>query len=206
METGCGQSPTDADRLVAAAHSDLSSSEVTVYRFAEPVAPSIAARLAARPIELSEILERARRLRAGASALLVESAGGVLTPYGSGLTSASLIERIASEFDLDVILVSANRLGTISQTALALSHLTRTRCRVLGVVLVDVSADRSPDHPYNAAEIHTLTQARILGTLRHCPNGDPDRIADALAADVDLRPLLGGALSAGTLSGGALSD
>ena len=198
VETGCLQIPTDGDRLVAAAEGKLPPSDVTLYRFPDPLAPSIAARLAGEPIDLLRILDHARRLLASTAspALLVESAGGVLTPYGYGLTSASLIQSIASEFGFDVLLVSANRLGTISQTALALDHLSRAGCRVAGVVLVNVSAAPSPDQPYNAAEIHALTRARILGTLRYCPDGDPDRIADALAADVDLRPLLGGALSA----------
>jgi dethiobiotin synthase len=197
VETGCAHPPTDADRLAAAANlrPGPPPSEVSLYRFLDPLAPSVAARLAAQPIELPLILDRTRRLLAAGAALLVESAGGALTPYGPGLTSASLVERIASDFGFDVLLISANRLGTISQTALALDHLSRIGCRVAGVVLVDVSADPSPDQPHNAAEIHALTPVPILGTLHHCPGSDPDHLADALATDVDLSPLLGGALS-----------
>jgi len=197
VETGYDDAgPTDAARLAtAAALPDLGPSAVTVYRFPQPVAPSIAARLAHRPIELDAITERARELLRAQNRLLVETAGGVLTPYGPGLTSASLVEHLVDIFAFDVLLVSATRLGTINQTALALDHLRHTRCRVLGVVLVDVDGHDTPDKPWNAAEISALSGASIVGTLRHCPSTDPDHLADAVAADLDLRPLFGGALS-----------
>src|SRR6185369_4812142 len=113
---------------------------------------------------------------------LVETAGGVLTPYSPSLTAASLAELL----DLDVLLVAANRLGTINHTALALAEIARRRLRLLGLVLVDVTpAAGQPDRPFNAAEIQASTGVRALGTLRHLgadggAHADPDRLADAL--------------------------
>lgn len=197
VETGCTSSPSDVDRLVqATADPHFSSAQAGTYRFPEPTAPSVAARLAGQAIDLDHIVRRAGDIIAGGAGahLLVETAGGLLTPYGAAFTSSTLAEALLDHFDFDVLLVSANRLGTINQTALAIDHLARTRCRVAGVVLVDVHAEHTPDQPYNAAEIQGLTGARILGTLRHCPPS-PDDIADAVAVDLDLRPVLGGILA-----------
>lgn len=195
VETGCTSSPTDVDRLVEAAGTTATSPErAGLYRFDEPIAPSVAARLAGRPIDLDVIHRRARELALRGAGLLVETAGGLLTPYGPSVTSVTFAQTFFEHFGCDTLLVAANRLGTISQTALAVSQLARARCRLAGVVLVDVQPERTPDHPYNAEEIHALTGARILGTLRHCAMPSPDAIADAVAADLDLRPLLGGAL------------
>jgi dethiobiotin synthetase len=196
VETGCASTPTDVARLVeAAADSGVTAETAGTYRFDAPVAPSVAARLAGRIIDPGLILRRARELMVPGGQLLVETAGGLLTPYGPSFTSTSVAELLFDHFAFDVLLVTANRLGTINQTALAVSYLAGTRCRLAGVVLVDVSAEHTPDHPFNGAEIHALTGARILGTLRHCAPPTADAVADALAADVDLRPILGGALA-----------
>ena len=195
VETGCTSSPTDVDRLVHAAADPLHpAAQAGTYQFEEPIAPSIAARRTGQRIDLDVVIRRATELVAAGASPLVETAGGVLTPYGPRLTSSSLVETLVEHFAFDVLLVTANRLGTINQTALALAHLAGTRCRAAGVVLVDVDGVSTPDRPFNADEIQAMTGARILGTLRHCATASPDAIADAVAADIDLRSVLDGAL------------
>jgi dethiobiotin synthetase len=198
VESGCGPDPSDVDRLVEAAAPGprFGARDAGIYRFEEPIAPSIAARHTGQTIELDIIVQRARSILSEATALVVETAGGVLTPYGPGLNSTALVEALSDHFAFDVLLVGANRLGTINQTALALAHLARAHCRIAGVVLVDVHPDAAPDRPFNADEIRSVTGAAILGTLRYCDSPSPDVIADAVASDVDLRPLFGGALVA----------
>lgn len=193
VETGCDPAAQDATRLCAAAPlSDLAPTDVCPLRFTPPVAPSVAARLAGRPIEEHALRQHASLLIRRGDALLVESAGGLLTPYAPGLTSVSL----ADLFDIDVLLVSANRLGTINHTALALAELARRRVRLAGLVLVNVNGISSPDQPHNAAEIAALSGVAALGTLRYSATTDPDSLADALLEDVNLAGLFGGALLA----------
>jgi dethiobiotin synthetase len=192
VETGCAPAADDARRLCeAAALPGLNPSEVCAYPFTPALAPSVASRLAGIPISPQRLLERARDLAARGDALLVESAGGLLTPYGQGLTSAGL----ADLFDIDVLLVAANRLGTINHVALTLGEIRRRRLSFAGLILSDVSTVIAPDRVFNASEITAETGTTPLGTLRHCPIDDPDRLADAAAADLDLTGLLHGALS-----------
>lgn len=192
VETGCAPTPADAVRLLeATGRRDLTIADVCPYPLPVPVAPSVAARAAGLSLTASDLLARANALASSADALLIESAGGLLSPYGSGLTSLSLANLFAS----DVLLVSANRLGTINHTALALAELRRTRVHLAGVILVDVTEEATPDRPHNAAEIHALTGTAPLGTLRFCPSPTPSTLAAALAADVDLSPIFGGALA-----------
>lgn len=196
VETGCSSPPTDAERLArAAALPEFAADDAGLYRFPAPLAPSIAARLAASPIDVHRIIDRAKVLTSIADAILFESAGGVLTPYGPEITSASLGAALCAHFAMDTLLVSADRLGTINQTALAVEQLRRSGSPLAGIILVRVSATATPDQPYNAQEIRELTGANVLGTLRHCPSLDPDDLADALAEDVDLGSILGGRLA-----------
>lgn len=217
-ETGCAPEAADARDLLRAAtfcdcstafaagpptHGDLSrlraltAEDVCPYRFAEPIAPSAAARAAGTVIDPGRLRENARRLGALGDALLVEGAGGVLTPYilaphGDSFTGASLAEHL----DLDVLLVAANRLGTINHTALAVAELRRRGLDLRGIVLVDVTPEAGPDRPHNAAEIEGLTGVKPLGVLGYTSSPTPLTLAARVAADLDLRPLYEGRLSA----------
>jgi dethiobiotin synthetase len=209
-ETGCAPEPADARDLLtaatfcecniasppAAAHSDLSplrrlrTADVCPYQFSEPVAPSVAARAAGVVIEPARIRAAADQLAALGEALLVEGAGGVLSPYGPAFPGVSLAEQLG----LDVLLVAANRLGTINHTALAVAELRRRGLTLRGIVLVDVTADGGPDRAYNAAEIADLTGVTPLGVLAHTPTPSPLTLAARVAADLDLRGLFAGRL------------
>ncbi|MES1204301.1 MAG: dethiobiotin synthase [Pseudomonadota bacterium] len=192
VETGWHPGATDARRLLEAATlTDLTLEDVCPHPFAPPVAPSVAARLAGQSLSAAAILRHGRELASRADGLLVECAGGLLTPYAPGLTSASLAELFA----MDVLVVSANRLGTVNHTALTVAEARRRRLRLAGAALVQVSRVPEPDHASNAAEIHALTGVALLGTLGHCPTQDPDALADAVARDLDLTTILDGALA-----------
>jgi len=211
-ETGCAPEAADARALLDAAtlcdcdsegpsgprgHGDLlrlrrlTTNDICPYRFADPVAPSAAARAAGVSIDANLVRATAARLATFGDALLVEGAGGVLTPYGPAFTGASLAELL----DLDVLLVAANRLGTINHTALAVSELRHRGLNLRGVVLVDVTSEGGPDRARNAAEIAGLTGVTPLGVLRHTPAADPRALASRISADIDLRPLFDGRLA-----------
>jgi dethiobiotin synthetase len=215
VETGCAPDPADAQGLLEAAtccdcgrraapmvpaHGDLSRlrtlsrADICPYRFPEPIAPSAAARAAGTTIEPAVLARTAARLASLGDALLVEGAGGVLSPYGPRLSGASLAELLA----LDVLLVAANRLGTINHTALAVAELRRRGLVLRGIVLVNVTSEGGPDRADNAAEIEASTGIAPLGILRHTPVPTAQALAEHAAADLDLRPLFGGRLAAQT--------
>ncbi|QIX60412.1 dethiobiotin synthase [Hymenobacter sp. BT18] len=62
--------------------------------------------------------------------LLVEGAGGLLVPLAPGFLIADLI----GQFDLDVVVVSRNYLGSINHTLLTLEALQTRGLRVRGLV------------------------------------------------------------------------
>jgi dethiobiotin synthetase len=188
VETGCdGNLPGDAAHLLEAASlPGLTLEEVCPYAFAAPVAPSIAARLETRSIDVEDVIRRAAGLSRRGDALLVETAGGLLSPWAPGFTAADLAARLG----LPVLIVAANRLGVINHAALVAAECRRRQLPCIGFVLVNVAATPTPDAPYNASEIAAHTGMPVLGTLRHLPDLQTDMIAKQVATDLDLSVLL----------------
>jgi dethiobiotin synthetase len=191
VETGCVPYAQDALKLcTAAALPDIQPDDIAPYRFPQPVAPSVAARLAGIAISPQLLRSHALALRARGDGILVESAGGLLTPYAPGMTSSSL----STLFDIAILLVAPNRVGAINQAALAIAEIQRRQLPFAGLVLVQVAPPSPLHEAHNVAEIAALTGIIPLGTLRHCP-GEPEELATAVAADIALGNLLGGTLA-----------
>jgi adenosylmethionine-8-amino-7-oxononanoate aminotransferase len=189
VETGAVPEPADAIRLRSAAARDALALEIICpYSFSPPVAPALAAEQASTPLTLAGLLSAARRAAAHGDFLLVESAGGVLSPYSQDLTSADL----AAALGLPVLLIARNALGTINHTALAIAELRRRHLPLTGVLFVDTTAFVGPDHADNPRLIRTLTGVRVLGTLPFLPASTPDALAAALRLNIDVEALFSG--------------
>lgn len=190
-ETGCDPEPRDAVSLIIASGlTDLDVGDVCPYALKTPVAPSVAARLEGQIIDPSVLVQRASILAGRGLPLLVEGAGGLLSPYGPNLDGAGLAKLLG----LDVLLVSANRLGTINQTLLALEALERRKLRCRGVVLTNLTAALGPDSATNASELQRITGQPPLGTMRYLVEPSTVDLALAASADLDLTGLFDGAL------------
>lgn len=156
--------PSDSQRLLAAAGGGDDPALVCPYRFAAPLAPAVAARLAGVEVRLEAILAAARALAARHQALLVEGAGGLLVPLTPAETYADLAVRLA----LPVLVVARAGLGTVNHTALTVEALRARGLRVAGVILNRTAPGDDPSVPHNAGEIERLTGAPVLASLPWC--------------------------------------
>jgi len=186
VETGADPSPADAVALCAAAQRpDLPLDVVCPFRAKMPVAPAAAFSEESAPTP-SRLRERAAFAASHGDLLLVETAGGLLSPYCGSFTAADL----AADLGLPVLLVARNSLGTISHTALAIAELRRRALPLLGLVLVNTSAESSPDQPTNAALIALQTGLAPMGTLPYVGTSrEPAVLAAALESALDLEPI-----------------
>jgi 8-amino-7-oxononanoate synthase len=186
VETGATPEPTDALHLRAASRRfDIPLSVICPYSFPQPIAPSAAATLAGVQITTPLLLSAARAATEFGDPLVVESAGGLLSPWGAGLTSADFAEAIG----FPVLLVAGNSLGTVSDTALSVLEMRRRHLPLVGVVLVNTHPVVTPDQEFNASLIAELTGLSPLGTLPFVPSPSPPLLATALESSVDLSPV-----------------
>jgi malonyl-CoA O-methyltransferase len=141
-----------------------------------PLSPEAAARREGLEIGLGDFA-----LPAGTAPIVVEGAGGVLVPLGSGTLMADLIRHLG----LPALLVARSTLGTINHTLLSLEALRARALPVAGIVLV------GPDPDENARTIERLGGIPILAKI------PPLRPLDeaAIAAVCSLVPPLGECLA-----------
>jgi dethiobiotin synthetase len=179
VETGCAPEPMDATRLWQAADRPAPLDQVCPYALALPAAPAAAAEAVGLSLSIAELARRARALAPRGDALIVEGAGGLLSPYAPGETNADLAQLLG----LPVVLVSRTSLGTISHTALAVAELARRNLALAGVVLVRVVPDEEPHESTNARWIEATAGVAPLGTIPWLPPAErtDDRFADAVA-------------------------
>jgi dethiobiotin synthetase len=181
VETGCDPHPADALRLLSASgRTDLPLATVCPHRFSPPVAPAQAAAEAGVRLTRDALMTDLAHAASQGDFLLVESAGGLLSPYAPDLTGADL----AAATGLPLLLVARNALGTINHSALGLAEIRRRALPLAGLILVEVSPDPSPDRKHNADLIAAVTGERPIASLPFVADADADRLADELARQI----------------------
>jgi dethiobiotin synthetase len=110
-----------------------------LYHFDEPISPWSAARRAGVTIHEEAVVKWIREQSATCDLLLVEGAGGLLTPLGEQLDASVLIKRL----DADVIVVTRNRLGVLNQSLLAIAVLRSRGATNVKLALIE---DAAPDY------------------------------------------------------------
>ena len=134
-----GRRPGEAgDAETAAAAAGRGVVPVTLFRFAEPIAPLEAARLEGRRASLGDLRDALDRL-APCDWRLVEGAGGLAVPVDEDGSDWTDVARVCGAEA--IVLVVEDRLGSINQARLLASH-----CRLKGAAnpIVFLNAVRPP--------------------------------------------------------------
>ena len=163
VETGVESEPLDALALRTAAADPAPLDVICPVRLRAPLAPSVAARLEGRTLDPERLVQNVLSRSAEADVLLVEGAGGLLVPIAGRFTFADLARRCA----LPLLLVAANRLGTVNHAALTARVAETYNLSIQGFVLSQPEPTTDESAASNAGEITTLTGLRCLGVLPH---------------------------------------
>jgi len=128
----CSGGRADARALRAAMDGALTLDEINPWHFRAPIAPLLAARRERRHVHLSEVLAHIRALQKRFDSLLIEGAGGLLSPLGENFDSGDLIAAL----DATPLIVAPNRLGAVNHVLLTLEALPRSAAARARVVLM----------------------------------------------------------------------
>jgi dethiobiotin synthetase len=182
--TGCvsrreGLVSEDAEFLAACADARFPLDLICPQRYAEPLAPAVAAQRAKQPLDW-EAIERSIRLMARASdVMVVEGVGGVMVP----MDPAHSVLDVAGWLKLPTVVVARPNLGTINHTLLTVNALRAAGVRVVGVVINRYRADgASVAEETNPAAIEKWGRVPILATVPDAVVTSPTVPADVVAA------------------------
>jgi dethiobiotin synthetase len=134
--TGCehrreGLVSEDAEFLAHHADARHPLDLICPQRYVEPLAPSVAARRAGRPLEWEAIDRSLRIMQEGSEVMVVEGVGGVLVPMDDKYTVLDMIGWLG----LPTVVVARPALGTINHTLMTVRTLRAAGAKVLGVVI-----------------------------------------------------------------------
>jgi dethiobiotin synthetase len=144
----CSGGRADARALRAAMGNALSLDEINPWHFRAPVAPLLAAHRERKHVRLAEVLAHLRAMQRRFDVLLVEGAGGLLSPLGENFNSRDLIAALSASS----MIVAPNRLGVVNHILLTLEALPHSAAARARVVLM------SPPKPDAAS----ATNAKLL--------------------------------------------
>lgn len=126
----CSGGRGDARKILRAIDGVLSLDEINPWHFKAPIAPSLAARREGKTVKIGQVAAHARAMQKRFDALLIEGAGGILSPLGDNFNSRDLILLL----DAVPIIVAPNRLGVVNHGLLTLEALPqnfRARARLV---------------------------------------------------------------------------
>jgi dethiobiotin synthetase len=190
VETGCPEEgwPNDAAFLVKSARVDDPMDLVVPCRFAEPLAPLVAARRQGSIVDVEAIRTAFGELTTKYDRLLVEGAGGLSVPLTEDMDTAEL----AALLGLKVLVVARPGLGSLNHTFLTVHYARAHGLTVIGVVISGYDP-RTEDvaELTNPEVIESLCAVPLLGLIPKSDHVDtPEGAAEAVNRGIHLDRLL----------------
>jgi dethiobiotin synthetase len=149
----CSGGRDDARALQAAVNGTLALDEINPWHFRAPIAPLLAARRENKSVRLAQVLKHVRGLKKRFDLLLIEGAGGLLSPLGENFDSRDLIVSLNAK----PIVVGQNRLGVLNQALLTWEVLPQTFRAQAQLVLM------SPAKPDASIRTNSTLLGEFLG-------------------------------------------
>jgi dethiobiotin synthetase len=153
----CSGGRADARALHAAMNGALTLAEINPWHFHASVAPTLAARLEKKSVKLAQVVAHIRATQKSFDILVVEGAGGLLSPLGENFDSRDLIMAVRAT----PIIVAPNKLGVVNHILLTLEALPKSLRVNARIVLVSPpkldAATKS-----NAKLLAEFTEAKIF--------------------------------------------
>ncbi|MEQ1828983.1 MAG: dethiobiotin synthase [Pirellula sp.] len=179
-----GIDESDAFQLWRASGGMGSIEQVGPQSYAAPVAPPIAAELEGRLVDIEAILQGAKDWNGKCDWLLVEGAGGLMSPITFDWTNADLARMLGKP----IVLVTENRLGVVNQVLTALAAANSMELTVGCIVLNEPRRRHSGDLSSSSNErllslfIQRLPHKPLLtrlgyGAEEFCPGVEWNQIA-----------------------------
>jgi len=120
------------------------------YILEAPAAPSVAADIEDLKIEKDTIKKDYEELKKSCDIVIVEGAGGLMTPFGKDFLAAD----IAKMLNLPIVIVARAELGTINHTLLTVEFAKKKGLKIAGIII--------NNYPEGTADVAIKTAPMII--------------------------------------------
>lgn len=185
VETGCPIAsgmlqPIDGKILWEAGERAFSLDDCAPYRFALPAAPYRSAAMENRNLKVADIVEHILALAEDAEMLIVEGAGGLMTPVEEAKSMIDII------FDLKfpTILVAKMSLGTINHSLLSVEALEKRGIKLKALILSSTNQNPGPEEEYTPKDLSCILRdipVAVLPFIENAGNSAPSKVAELMA-------------------------
>jgi len=152
----------DAVALWEAASRPNTLDQVCPQRFVEPLAPPEAAAAEGKVVDIDLLRNGAACWEKDFDILIVEGAGGLLSPIAEGVLNLDLVKQFESSM---LLIVAANRLGAIHQTLATCAAAAYHGVHPKGIILCQPTSDAAKSASSNAAQIARYCAVPVLGSV-----------------------------------------
>ncbi len=152
----------DARFLKHAAQIDDELSLINPIYLRHPLAPSVAARIEEKDIDLSHIETAFAALQRRYDFVIVEGVGGIAVPIRDDFLVAHLINKL----QLPILIVAQVGLGTLNHTLLTVGCARQFNIQIAGIVLNGLRPEVAGlAEATNPLEIERLTDVPVIGVV-----------------------------------------
>jgi dethiobiotin synthetase len=175
----------DAEFLAHCADARHPLDLICPQRYAEPLAPAVAADRAKQPLDWEAINRSITLMSRDSDVMIVEGVGGILVPMDEKYTFLDVVDWMK----LPAVVVARPALGTINHTLLTLSALRSRDIKIAGVVInrypTDTPSTAEETNPrviekWGKTPVLCVVPEAIMPTKLSAPP-IPGSIADAIA-------------------------
>ena len=175
----------DIAALSRATGGQFANERICPQCFLAPLAPPVAAVAEGRQVDAGLLATGRDAWSPHVDALIVEGAGGLLSPVADGVSNADLARQLGHP----LLIVAADRLGAINHTLLTVEAALARQLPVAGVILNRLTAAPDASIDTNYAELVRCCRVPVLGI---CPFGANDLLRPGSpAARMKWQALLG---------------
>jgi len=154
---------------------------VNPYFFEIPTSPYDASKILARKISTQKVIDAYDRLLSSHDLVIVEGIGGLMTP----ITQNYFVSNLISELDIDTIIVTGSKLGTVNHTLLTYEHCKQMHLKLKGFVINQTEPD-GYELSNLKQQIMELTNQIVYCTIPYHKNFDLGLYVDNFIKNFDI--------------------
>ena len=175
----------DTELLANAAKVNDPEDLVNPQFFHIPASPYTAAQNLGVDVDVQLVMNSFKQLSKIHDMMLIEGMGGIMTPILKNYFVTNLIR----EMNLDVILITRSRIGTINHTLMTCKMCVNNGIRIKGIIINNFDIDGYPPTELKR-DMEKLTTFPVLGIIPRLDNFEIDLLRNTIEKEIDIESLL----------------